>query len=249
MDVNRQVMLNGYGRDADAWGPFANEVVDVGEAVVARGGEVADELIRGKVALRERFGADGPDGSDPGEAGAGAPFVRQVEPLAGADGLFDLLAGFEGEERGIADEQSGVRVPEHGDGIGGRGDEAGLGVEEVAEEDLGVGARAAGGVVGGYSSDGFESVWMFDDELNGAHAIERSDGAAGDDGELGGERGDGDEAEVGATGEELVGAERGERVVELVVFGEGGGQRRMLEVPHEGSRVEEADGCYANGME
>lgn len=249
MDVNRQVMLDGYRGDADARSPFANEVVDVGEAVVAGCGEVAGELIRGKVALRERFGADGPDGSDPGEAGAGAPFVSQVEPLAGADGLFDLLAGLESEERGISDEQSGVRVPEHRDGIGWRGDEAGLGVEEVAEENLGVGARAAGGVVGGDGPDGLESVWVLDDELYGAHAIEGSDGAAGDDGELGSERGDGDESEVGAAGEKLIGAERGECVVELVVFGERCGQRRMLEVPHEGSRVEEADGGYANGME
>jgi hypothetical protein len=44
----------------------------------------------------------------------------------------------------------------------------------------------------------------FDDELNGADAVERRDGAAGDDGELGRERGDGDEAEVGAAREDLV---------------------------------------------
>ena len=51
-------------------------------------------------------------------------------------------------------------------------------------------------------------VWgRFDDELDGADFVERSDGAAGDDGEIGGEGGDGDEAEVGAGGEELVGAE------------------------------------------
>ena len=58
----------------------------------------------------------------------------------------------------------------------------------------------------------------FDDELDGADFVERGDGAAGDDGEIGCERGDGDEAEVGAGGEEFVGAERGLGVVEGVAL-------------------------------
>ena len=82
----------------------------------------------------------------------------------------------------------------------------------------------------------------FYDELDGADFVERGDGAAGNDGELGCERGDGDEAEVGAGGEELVGAERGLGVVEGVALGECGGEGRVLEVPHEGSGVEEVDG-------
>lgn len=55
-------------------------------------------------------------------------------------------------------------------------------MEEVAEEDLGVGAGAAGGCVGGDDAEGLEGVRLFDDELNGAHSMERGDGAAGDDG-------------------------------------------------------------------
>ena len=90
---------------------------------------------------------------------------------------------------------------------------------------------------------------MFDEELNGPHTIERSDGAAGDDCKLRSKRGDGNEADVGATSEELVGAERRSRVVEGVMFGECGGERRVLEVPHERSRVKEVDGGYANGIE
>ena len=49
----------------------------------------------------------------------------------------------------------------------------------------------------------------FNDELDGADAAEGGDSGAGDDGEIGSERGDGDKAEVRATGEQLVGAERG----------------------------------------
>jgi len=33
--------------------------------------------------------------------------------------------------------------------------------------------------------------------------------------------------------------------VELVTLGEGGGQGRVLEIPHEGSGVEEVDRCYS----
>jgi hypothetical protein len=90
---------------------------------------------------------------------------------------------------------------------------------------------------------------MFDEELNGPHTIERSDSAAGDDGELGSERSDGNEAKVGATSKELVGTEGGRSVVELIVLCECGGEWRMLEIPHERSRIEEVDGGYANGIE
>ena len=61
------------------------------------------ELVRSSVSwvgvmwlVGEGFGADGPDGGDPREVGAGVPFVGEVEPLAGAYGLFDVGAGFEG---------------------------------------------------------------------------------------------------------------------------------------------------------
>ena len=86
------------------------------------------------------------------------------------------------------------------------------------------------------------SVAKFDDELDGADAVERGDGAAGDDGEFGRKRGDGDEAEVGAAGEQLVGAERGCGGVEFVALGERGGAGRVVEVPHERRGVKEADG-------
>ncbi len=79
-------------------------------------------------------------------------------------------------------------------------------------------------------------------------SLEGGDGAAGDDGEVGSEGCDGDEAEVGAAGEELVCAEGWLGVVEGVVFGERGGERRVLEVPHEGSGIEEVDGGYADGI-
>ena len=81
---------------------------------------------------------------------------------------------------------------EHGDGIGWRGEEFGVGADEFAEEDLRVGERTAGGGVGGDGADCGEGlvdglrrglVLELDDELDGADAVERGDGAAGDDGE------------------------------------------------------------------
>ena len=204
--------------------------------------EIFSELLRGDLAGVEGFGTDGPDGGNPGEFGAGAPLVGEVKPLAWPDGGFDLFARFEGKEGGVADEDGGVCVLQHGDGIGCGGEERGVGVEEFAEEDLGVGERTARGCVG---SDGFycaEGVGRFNDELDGADFAERRDGAAGDDGEVRRKGGDGDEAKVGAGGEDLVGAQRGLGVVEGVALGESGGQGRVFEVPHEGSGVEEVDG-------
>ena len=196
---------------------------------------------------REGFGADGPDCGDPGEIGAGMPLVSQVEPLAGADDLLDVFAGLESEEGRIADEDGGVRLLQHGDGVGRCGKECGVGVEEFAEEDFGVGERAAGGGVGSDGFYGVEGMRGFRvprlyDELDGADFVERGDGAARDDGERRRERGDGDEAEVGACGEKLVGAEGRLGVVEGVALGEIAGEGWMFEVPHEGSGIEEVDG-------
>lgn len=131
---------------------------------------------------------------------------------------------------------------QHGDGIGCLGKESGVGVEELAEEDFGVRKGAAGGGVGGDGSYRAEGVRAFDDELDGANFVERGDGAAGDDGEIGRKGGDGDESEIGAGCEEFVGAERGLGVMEGVALGESGGKGWVFEVPHEGSGVEEVDG-------
>ena len=77
------------------------------------------------VGWAEGFGADGPDGGDPGEVGAGAPLVGEVEPVAGADGCFDLLAGLKGEEGGVADEDGGVGLLQHGEGSAAAGRKVG----------------------------------------------------------------------------------------------------------------------------
>jgi len=78
--------------------------------------------------------------------------------------------------------------------------------------------------------------------------VERGDCAAGDDGEIGRERRDGDEAEIGAGGEKFIGAECGLGVVQAVALGELRCERRVLEVPHERGRIEEVDSGDANGM-
>ncbi len=51
---------------------------------------------------------------------------------------------------------------QHGDGIGWGGEEGGASVEELAEEDFGVGEGAAGGGVGGDGADGCEGVSALD---------------------------------------------------------------------------------------
>ena len=137
---------------------------------------------------------------------------------------------------------------EHGHGVGIGGDEGGAVVVELAEEDLGVGEGAAGCGVGGYGAEGLEGVGFFYDELDAADLVERGYGAAWHDGEVGGEGGYGDEAEVGAGGEKFGGAEGGLSVVEGVALGQFGGMGRVLEVPHERRGVEEVDGGYADAF-
>ena len=131
---------------------------------------------------------------------------------------------------------------EHGGEVGGVLEEGGRGVEEVAEEDLGVGYRRAGGGVCGYRAHLGEAEGGFDDELDGTYAVQAGDGAAGHDAELGGEGGDGDEAEVGAVFEEVARALRGSGEVDVVAGGKRGGEGWVVEVPHEGRGVEEVDG-------
>ncbi len=247
VDVAGEVMVDGSGGQGDAESPGADEGFDVGLTVDAGLVEVFSELGGGD---GEGVWTCGPYGGDPGEAGAGVPLVGEVVPGAGADSVdgLDVGAVFESEESRVADEDGGVVIAEHGDGIGGRGDEGGVGVEEFAKEDAGVSEGAAGGGVGGDGADGGEGAFCFDDELDGADFVEGGDGAAGDDGEVGGEGCDGDKAEVGATAEELFSAEGRQGVVKVVALGECGGEGRVIEVPHEGCGVEEVDGSYADGM-
>ncbi len=182
----------------------------MGEAGVAAGGEVVDELIRREARGGKGFGADGPDGGYPGEAGEFAPEVGEIEPeeRCGGRGV-DGGAMLAGEESGIADEESGVGGDEHGGGVSGEIEVGGVGSVEVLEEDADVGGGTAAGGVGCDGADELEGVaggevrGIFDEQKDAADFVERGDGAAGDDGERWGEGGDGDEAEVGGTGVEL----------------------------------------------
>ena len=200
------------------------------------------------MAQAQRLRPDGPDGCDPGEARAGVPLVGEIDPETRADHLLDLVAGFECQQSRIADEQGGIGLLEHGDGVRGILDEGGVCAEKLAEEDLGICEGAARGGVGCDGANVFEGVGLFDDELDGADAVERGDGAAGDDREIGCKRSDRDEAQVGAAAEKLVGAEGGFGVMKAVVLGEICREGRMLEVPHERGWIEKVDGGYTDGM-
>ncbi len=138
VDIPCEVLADGLGWNGETRGPLFDEVVDVGEAVIAGRGEVFGELGSGNVARAKRFRADGPDGGDPGESGAGMPLMGEVDPFAGADGLLDLGSGFERDQGGVADEQGGISLLEHGDGIGGMLNKSGLRAEEFAKEDFGI---------------------------------------------------------------------------------------------------------------
>lgn len=112
------------------------------------------------------------------------------------------------------------------------------------EEDAGVCDGGAGCGVGGDGAEGGEGLCGAADKEQRADAVLGGNGAAGEDakGGVGGEGGDGDEANVGLTGGKAGGAVRGTHAVDLVAKGEGGVEGWVLEVPHEGRRVQEVDG-------
>lgn len=205
-------------------------------------------MLRGEVGGGEGFGAERPDGGYPGEASELAPEVSEIEPEEGGRATVDGGFAFACEECGVADEECGVGGGEHGRGIGRVVVEGGVSVMEVLEEDLCVGDGATAGGVGGYGADLLEGVGdgealrILDEEEDAADFVAGGDGTAGDDGELGREGGDGDEAEVGGAGVELGGADGGLGVVDVVVRAEGGGSGLVFEVVEEWSGIQEGDG-------
>lgn len=161
--------------------------------------------------------------------------------IGALEAVGSLLKGHEG---GVADEDGGVGVVEHVVEVGAHGQELGVGVLPLVKEDAGVGDGGAAGCVCGDGANLAEWLAGAADEQQRADAGFGGDGAAGEHAQAGcgGERGDGDEADVGLAGGEAVGALGGEQVVDLVALGERAGEGWVLEVPHEGRGIEEADG-------
>src|ERR1700761_6771730 len=95
MNIRGEVMADGGGRDRDAGGPLLDEIFDVEKPMVTRGFEVLGEFggchIGWGFELGDGFGADGPDGGDPGQLRADVPLMSEVVPLAWADGGFYLV--------------------------------------------------------------------------------------------------------------------------------------------------------------
>ena len=69
----REIGADGVGGESEAGSPLVDELLGVGEAGVAAGVEVGDELAGREAGGGEGFGAEGPDGGDPGKAGEFAP--------------------------------------------------------------------------------------------------------------------------------------------------------------------------------
>ena len=236
----------------------ATRCVDVGEAVVAGLLEVADELCGGDCAAVRASGRTAQTAATQGRPVRARHSWARSSQRQGPAAASICSRSSRASRAGSPMSRAASAWCEHGDGVGGCGKKLGVGADESAEEDLRVGERTAGCGVGGDGADvrrGFGRrepprlhwpqrcrVASLNDELDGADVVERCDGAAGDDGELGCERGDGDEAEVGAVAEQIVGALRGLGVVDLVALGELGVVGRVLEVPHERRGVEEVDG-------
>ena len=244
-DVLRQISVNGFARDGDAGGPLVGEGINMAEAGVAGVLEVLNDLGGRDAGGGDGFGAGGPDGGDPDGSGEVVPLVGEVEVeelFAGA-----ALAGFailEGEQGGIADEEGGVGGLEHGFEVRGMFKEAGLNLPEAGKEDAGVGGRGAGGGVERNAGDAVDAVGVTHDEDDGAYAVPGGDGAAGDNGEIGGEGElrDGDESDVGLSRGEFGGALGGSVGGEVVALGEAGAVGLVLEGPHQWSGIKEVNG-------
>ena len=207
-----------------------------------------DDLLGGDAGVGGCFGADGPEGGDPVCAGEFVPLLGEIdveEAFAGA--LVACLTVFEGEQRGIADEERGVGGIEHGIEVGTVRLEGGSGFPEAMKEDAGVGGGGSGRGVESDAADGLHVAVFADDEEDGTDALARGDGAAGDDKHAGlrGVGGDGHEADVGFSGGELGGADGRGGPGELVAVGEFLLRGWMFEVPHERGGIEEGDGGNA----
>jgi len=101
-------------------------------------------------------------------------------------GAFEAVGAlFKGEQGGIADEDGGVGLVEHGVEVGGVGQERDLGIAPVVKEDAGVGDGGAAGGVGGDGAELGEGLVGAADEEQGTDAALGGDGAAGEDAEGG----------------------------------------------------------------
>ena len=235
VDVGGEVGADGVFRERESAGPLDDKWVDVFDAVDAGLDEVLDN------ALLQRLAAGrSPDGGDEGEAGEGMPIVGEVVIDEFFSGSLEAIgAFFEGEESGIADEDGGVCLVEHGVEVGGHGDERNVGVSPLVEEDAGIGQGGAAGDVGGYRMDGGEELAGAADEKQRTHAAFGGDGAAGEDVQAGcgGEGGDGDKADVGSSGGQPVSTLGGSHAIDAIAESELAVEGRMFKIPHEGSGI------------
>ncbi len=128
------------------------------------------------------------------------------------------------------------------------GTKAGLVLRNLRKSTAAYARELRGGGVGCNSLNRAEGVRRLDDKLNRADFVERPDGASRNDSEFGCQRRDGNEAEVCACGPGVrrrkvkAGCSGGCSVVQA------GGERWMLEVPHERSGIEEVDGSDAKHL-
>jgi len=113
VDVLSEIGTDGGGGDGQTRCPLVDEVLNVGEATVARAGQVVNESLPRRARLYG-VGANGPDSGDPGKASVRMPEFGEVMPSARTCLLLDLCPLLESEKGGVPYEQRCVCDLQHG---------------------------------------------------------------------------------------------------------------------------------------
>src|ERR1700733_11575866 len=97
VDVVCEIRPNRRRGRGDSGRPLFNQAFDILQTVIARAFKVARKLPGCESGSIERLRTDSPYGGNPGKVGACLPLAGEVEPLARANGSFDLFAALQSE--------------------------------------------------------------------------------------------------------------------------------------------------------
>ena len=246
VDVEGEIVGNDLLGDGKAVGPLDDEAVQIFVAVNAGLIQIVDHLF-----VDRAFGRCAPDGGDERQAGDRLPFLGEIvvdKRFAGA--LEAVGALFQGQQGRVANHDGCVCAVEHTVQVGGHGNEGNLRIAPLMEEDSGVGYGGAAGNVGGDGAERGQRLRSAPDEQQRAHTALRGDGAARKNAKrgIGGQGGNGNEADIGGAVCEALRALRRSHPVNAVAASEIPIQGRVLEIPHERCGIEKADGRDAQAL-